>query len=116
MVEKRERKRRESGKMSYRVDVGGTLRCNGESERERERKERCTERKSETGIAREQPRTRATYDSTLVDCARRGAERFDKTQFSLRERRFHSLINISVRIGRFIIRFVFMAAWKTNSY
>lgn len=76
-------------------------------------KERCTERKSEIGIAREQLRTRATYDSTLADYVRRGAERFDKTQ---RERRFHGLINISVRIGRFVIRFVFMAAWKTNGY
>jgi hypothetical protein len=76
--------------MSYQVGVGGAT-----MQRVRV-KERCTERKSETGIAREQPRTRATYDSTLVDYARRGAERFDKTQSSLRERRFHGLINISV--------------------
>lgn len=86
-------------------------------ERERGREKRDAPRgRVRPGIAREQPRTRATYDSTLVDYARRGAERFDKTQFSLRERRFHGLINISVRIGRFVIRFVFMTAWETNSY
>lgn len=84
--------------------------------RVKERGKRDAERKSEVGIAGEQPRTRATYDSTLVDCARHDAERFDKTQFSLRERRFHGLINISVRIGRFVIRFVFMTPWETNGY
>lgn len=98
------------------MGVGGaTVRVKAR-ERERDRKERCIERKSEVGIAREQLRTRATYDSTLVDYARRGVERFDKTQFSLQERRSRGLINISVRIGRFVIRFVFMAPRKTNSY
>jgi len=95
MVEERERERWESIGRWATGWVWEAQRCNGESEREMHREEEW-----EIGIAGEQLRTRATYDSTLADYVRRGAERFDKTQFSLREQRFHGLINISVRIGR----------------
>lgn len=74
-------------------------------ERERER----NERKSEPGIAREQLRTRARYDSTLADYARCGVERFDKARLPQRERRFHGLVNISARIRRYAIRFILIA-------
>lgn len=95
---------REREKMSCRV-AWEVLRCSSESGRERKRKERWNERKSETGIAREQLRTRATYDSTLADYAHRGVERFDKTRLSRQERGFMvSLINPTHREIRNKIR------------
>lgn len=115
----------ESERTSHRI-AWEVLRCNGEGKREkgegkrevkerkrkkgRKRKERWNERESEIGIAGEQLRTRATYDSTLADYARRGVERFDKTRGGSRsgKRRFHGLVNIFTRIGRFVIRFVFI--------
>lgn len=63
-------------------DGGGRKREVKERKRKkgRKRKERWNERESEIGIAGEQLRTRAAYDSTLADYARRGVERFDKTR------------------------------------
>lgn len=74
-----------------------------ESERERDRVTRWNERESETGIAGEQLRTRATYDSTPANYARRGVERFDKTRlFAMGTGEFPWCC-----VGRFLIRLVF---------